>query len=107
MRRLGHHRYIFLFLFLREVLAWTYFPTQYILHISIGIITILVLHAFSQGRRTNRERDLHARVVIITVCSNYGAHIIALSPDPIDAPNVTILMTLLRSTKYLQRKDLC
>ena len=51
-----------------EVLASTYFPTQYILHISIAVITILVLRAFSQGRRTNRERDLHARVVLITVC---------------------------------------
>jgi len=51
-----------------EVLASTYFPTQYILHIGIALITILILRAFSQGRRTNRERDLHARVVLITVC---------------------------------------
>ena len=50
-----------------EALASTYFPTQYILHIGIAFIAILVLRAFSQGRRTNRERDLHARVVLITV----------------------------------------
>ena len=56
-----------------EALASTYFPTQYILHIGIAFITILVLHAFSQGRRTNRERDLHARVVLITVCSTLSA----------------------------------
>lgn len=111
-----------------EALASTYFSTQYILHISIAFITILVLRAFSQGRRTNRERDLHARVVLITVSvvapiqkkkltelryikggftslgltlvqnlAQRGAHVIALSPDPIDSPKVSILISLLRS----------
>lgn len=112
-----------------EALVSAYFPTRYIFHISIAFIVILVLRAFSQGRRTNRERDLHARVVLITVRPKFciptsffstettnkggftplgltliqnlaqrGAHIIALSPDPIDSPKVTILITLLRST---------
>jgi len=104
-------------------------PSQYLVHIIAVIITILVIHAFSQGRTTNRERDLHARVVLVTVrpinllhdqilCSiattqggftplgltilqslaRRGAHIIALSPHPIDSPKVSILITLLRST---------
>jgi len=45
----------------------TFFPTQYVVHIVVAIVTILALRAFSQGRRTNRERDLHARIVLVTV----------------------------------------
>ncbi|KAG6819899.1 hypothetical protein H0H93_007612 [Arthromyces matolae] len=33
-----------------------FFPTQYVVHIVIGLVTVLVLRAFSQGKRTNRER---------------------------------------------------
>jgi len=110
-----------------EAFASAYFPTQYALHITVGLVTILVLRAFSQGRRTNRDRDLHARVVLVTVsvktnidenCTDItsqggftplgltilqslaqrGAHVIALSSDPIDSANVTILISLLRTT---------
>ncbi|KDR85700.1 hypothetical protein GALMADRAFT_234723 [Galerina marginata CBS 339.88] len=93
-----------------EAFASSYFPTQYILHIAVAAVTLLVLRAFSQGRRTNRERDLHARVVLLTggftplgltllqSLAQRGAHIIALSPDPIDAQNITILISLLRTT---------
>lgn len=51
-----------------------FFPTQYVVHIVIGVVTILVLRAFSKGRTTNRERDLHARTIVITVCKilNFG-----------------------------------
>lgn len=45
-----------------------FFPTQYAVHFVAAIVTILVLRAFSQGRKTNRERDLHARVILVTVC---------------------------------------
>lgn len=45
-----------------------YFPTQYAVHITIGIVTVLALRAFSQGRKSNRDRDLHARKIIVTVC---------------------------------------
>ncbi|KAG5636038.1 hypothetical protein H0H81_009311 [Sphagnurus paluster] len=88
----------------------TFFPTQYVVHIVIGIVTVLVLRAFSQGRRTNRERDLHARKILITggftpigltilqSLAQRGAHIIALSPHPIDSPEVTIIISLLRTT---------
>jgi len=50
-----------------EVFFTSYFPTQYAVHIAVGILTIYVLRTFAQGRKTNRERDLHARVVLVTV----------------------------------------
>jgi hypothetical protein len=40
---------------------------NYYLHIFIGIVTVIALHTFAQGRSTTRERDLHARVILITV----------------------------------------
>lgn len=52
-------------------IAWaafsTFFPTEYAVHIIVAIGTILVFRAFSQGRKTNRERDLHTRVILVTV----------------------------------------
>lgn len=50
-----------------EALASSFFPTNYVVHIGIGIFTILVLRAFLQGRKTDRERDLHARTILLTV----------------------------------------
>ncbi|KAF9465184.1 hypothetical protein BDZ94DRAFT_1189745 [Collybia nuda] len=95
-------------------IAWAaftkFFPTEYAVHIVAAIGTVLVFRAFSQGRKTNRERDLHARVILVTggftplgltllqSLAQRGAHIIALSPHPIDSPRVSILITLLRST---------
>ncbi|KAG2337841.1 hypothetical protein BDR05DRAFT_1004716 [Suillus weaverae] len=67
-----------------------------------------------QGRTTNRERDMHARVVLLTGgftplgltlmqnLAQRGAHIIALSPKPVQDPEVEIL---LRSTSM--RKLTC
>jgi hypothetical protein len=52
----------------------SYFPTQYAVQIAIGLLVIYVLRTLSQGRRTNRERDLHARVVLVTVCPS-SSHI--------------------------------
>lgn len=46
----------------------TLLPSDYYIHAIISIITIVVVHAFAQGRTTNRERDMHAKVVILTVC---------------------------------------
>lgn len=46
---------------------YSFFPTQYLPHTFICIVAILVVRAFSQGRVTNRERDLHARVILVTV----------------------------------------
>lgn len=45
-------------------------PSKYYVHIVLSTLSLVVLYAFSQGRTTSRERDLHARVVILTVaCS--------------------------------------
>ncbi|PFH47364.1 hypothetical protein AMATHDRAFT_77243 [Amanita thiersii Skay4041] len=85
-------------------------PSKYAAHFFIGIASLIALHTLSQGRRTNRERDLHGRVILVTggftslgltilqTLAERGAHIIALTPDPIDSPNVTILISLLRTT---------
>jgi hypothetical protein len=58
-----------------EALASSFFPTNYVVHIGIGILTILVLRAFSQGRKTDRERDLHARTILLTVSPNFVYHL--------------------------------
>lgn len=42
-------------------------PSGYLTQIVVVIVAILVVRAFSQGRVTNRERDLHARVILVTV----------------------------------------
>ncbi|KAF5356462.1 hypothetical protein D9757_012467 [Collybiopsis confluens] len=93
-----------------ETLGSRFFPAQYTLHIVIGIATIFALRAFSQGRATTRERDLHARIILVTggftpfgstilqELAQRGAHIIALSSDPIDSPRVALLVDVLRST---------
>ncbi|KIM76579.1 hypothetical protein PILCRDRAFT_826151 [Piloderma croceum F 1598] len=85
-------------------------PSKYYVHAILTLITVLVVRAFSQGRSTNRERDLHGRVILVTGgftplgltllhhLALRGAHIIALSPLPIDSPKISILVTLLRST---------
>jgi hypothetical protein len=111
-----------------QALADKFFPYQYAYHILIGLISIKVLRAFSQGRTTNRERDLHDRTFLVTVrifdlvlvpmlsflslkggftplgltllqnLAQRGAKIVALSPYPIDSPPVDILVRLLRIT---------
>ncbi|KAG1855345.1 hypothetical protein DFJ58DRAFT_659921 [Suillus subalutaceus] len=85
-------------------------PSKYYVHAFISILAIVVVRAFSQGRTTNRERDMHARVVLLTGgftplgltliqnLAQRGAHIIALSPKPVQDPEVDILINLLRST---------
>jgi hypothetical protein len=47
--------------------AAPYFPSQYTAHIVTAIVLILTARAISQGRKTTRERDLHARVILLTV----------------------------------------
>jgi hypothetical protein len=85
-------------------------PSKYYVHALISILAIVVVRAFAQGRTTNRERDMHARVVLLTGgftplgltliqnLAQRGAHIIALSPKPVQDPEVDILINLLRST---------
>ncbi|KII95450.1 hypothetical protein PLICRDRAFT_48409 [Plicaturopsis crispa FD-325 SS-3] len=85
-------------------------PTRYYVPTFVVILAVVVIRAFSQGRKTNRERDMHARVVLVTggftpmgmtlinELAQRGAHIIALSPHPITSPKVDLLITLLRTT---------
>ncbi|KAF9231967.1 hypothetical protein BU15DRAFT_81781 [Melanogaster broomeanus] len=53
---------------------------------------IVVIHTFAQGRATSRERDMHARIVLVT-----GAFT-PLGLTLIDDPEVEILIDLMRST---------
>lgn len=54
-----------------EVAAQALWPAKYTTHIIVGLVTLYVMRTFSQGRRTNRERDLHARKVLVTVSSKF------------------------------------
>ncbi|KAI0688989.1 hypothetical protein BC835DRAFT_1418884 [Cytidiella melzeri] len=98
-------------------------PPEYYWHVAISAIVIVVTHAFAQGRTTNRERDLHARTILVTgsftplgltVISNLasrGAHVIAISPYPLEHPFATLLIPALREeTKnehvYTEHADL-
>ncbi|KZT72400.1 hypothetical protein DAEQUDRAFT_755221 [Daedalea quercina L-15889] len=85
-------------------------PSKYYVRIALSAIALVVLYAFAQGRTTSRERDLHARVIILTggftplgltlltELASRGAHIIALSPYPLDHPYPSVLIPLLRSS---------
>ncbi|KAF9486459.1 hypothetical protein BDN70DRAFT_793802 [Pholiota conissans] len=93
-----------------EAFASRFFPTHYLIHIGVSVFSLLVLRALSQGRKTDRERDLHARIILVTggftplgltllqSLAQRGAHVIALSQDAIDSSKVTILIDLLRTT---------
>ena len=44
------------------VLPFSYWP-----HAAVAVAVLLIIYAYAQGRSTTRERDLHARVIILTV----------------------------------------
>ena len=44
-----------------------YFPKNYVPHIVTAAASLVLIRAFSQGRTTSRDRDLHARTVLVTV----------------------------------------
>lgn len=46
-------------------------PSAYYVYILVAVLTLVVTHAISQGRKTNRERDLHARIILVTVRNSY------------------------------------
>ena len=48
-------------------LATYVLPTTYYWHVAIALATLVVIYAFAQGRTTDRERDLHARTILVTV----------------------------------------
>ncbi|KAJ7660870.1 hypothetical protein DFH06DRAFT_381013 [Mycena polygramma] len=90
--------------------ASSYFPSEYTVHIVATLITILATRRIAQGRWTTRERDMHARVVVVTggftplgltlleSLAHRDAHIIALTPHPVSSPLVSTYIDLLRST---------
>lgn len=47
--------------------ANTLLPSSYYVHVLVSVLAIAVVRAFAQGRTTTRERDMHARVVLVTV----------------------------------------
>jgi hypothetical protein len=85
-------------------------PEGYLVHLFISVIVIFVVRTLAQGRTTDRERDLHARVILVTgsftplgltllqSLAQRGAHIIALSSEPITSSRVSVIVDLLRST---------
>ncbi|KAJ2932308.1 hypothetical protein H1R20_g4800, partial [Candolleomyces eurysporus] len=96
---------------LESIYRSSYFPRSYVPHILLASLAVAILHALSQGRKTSRDRDLHARTVILTGAftsslgitllqdlAKRGARVIALSPYKADDPQITILVTLLRAT---------
>ncbi|KAF7797126.1 hypothetical protein EIP86_008318 [Pleurotus ostreatoroseus] len=84
------------------------FESKYFYHGVIAIIALVITYAFSQGRTTNRERDLHARTIVITggfsplgitLISSLafrGAHIVAVSPYPLSHPQPSLIIPALR-----------
>lgn len=46
-------------------------PSQYWLRVFGGLAILYAFRAFAQGRKTTRERDLHARVVLLTVADSF------------------------------------
>lgn len=41
-------------------------PSGYTVHLCVAAVALVIIYAFAQGRSTTRERDLHARVVVVT-----------------------------------------
>ncbi|KAJ7921328.1 hypothetical protein B0H13DRAFT_152247 [Mycena leptocephala] len=90
--------------------AYAHFPTEYTVHVVTTLIVVLATRRISQGRKTTRERDMHARVVVLTGAftplgltlleslAQRGAHVIALTPYPVASEHVATYIDLLRST---------
>ncbi|KAH8103493.1 hypothetical protein BXZ70DRAFT_889300 [Cristinia sonorae] len=85
-------------------------PPEYYTHAAITTIAGIVTYAFAQGRTTNRERNLHARIILvtggftplgltlITSLASRGAHIIALSDYPLTENSIpSLLIPVLRA----------
>jgi hypothetical protein len=96
----------------------------------VSILAITVVWAFAQGCMTNRERDMYARVVLLTVrmlashmyphysldqggftplgltlmqsLVQRGAHIIALSPEPVRHPEVETFISCDRPPRMIR-----
>lgn len=42
-------------------------PSKYWLRLVFAVVGVVILRTLSQGRKTTRERNLHARVILVTV----------------------------------------
>ncbi|KAF9811739.1 hypothetical protein IEO21_06462 [Rhodonia placenta] len=85
-------------------------PSGYTVHLCVAAVALVIIYAFAQGRSTTRERDLHARVVVVTgaftplgltlltALASRGAHVIAISDYPLDHAYPSLIIPLLRST---------
>jgi len=45
-------------------------PSQYYTHAVLAVFGIVTVYTLTQGRKTNRERDLHDRTILITAASH-------------------------------------
>ncbi|KIY53705.1 hypothetical protein FISHEDRAFT_68640 [Fistulina hepatica ATCC 64428] len=94
-----------------EVFYTQYFQTKGLVPILISLAALVAIRVYAQGRFTTRERDLHARTILLTGAftplglvilqelASRGAHVIALSDEPIDsASSAVMIVGLLRST---------
>ncbi len=52
---------------LDAAISSAYFPKNYVPHIVTAAASLVLIRAFSQGRTTSRDRDLHARTILVTV----------------------------------------
>ncbi|KAI0302324.1 hypothetical protein B0F90DRAFT_1836626 [Multifurca ochricompacta] len=88
----------------------TILPAEYYTHVVLTVVGIVTVYTFAQGRKTDRERDLHGRTILITGAftpngltlldslAKRGAHIMALTSEPPDTGASAVLVSLLRST---------
>ncbi|KAK0203614.1 hypothetical protein DFS33DRAFT_1332741 [Desarmillaria ectypa] len=95
---------------LDAAISSSYFPKNYVPHIAAATTSLVFIRAFSQGRTTNRDRDLHARIILVTggftslgltlmqSLAQRGAHIIALTSESVESAEVTIIIELLRTS---------
>ena len=44
--------------------------TRYVTHVAAISIALLALRLWANGRENTRDRDMHGRVVVLTVCPN-------------------------------------
>jgi hypothetical protein len=59
----------------------TILPAEYYTHAILAVVGIITIYTFAQGRKTNRERDLHGRTILITVASRLNLHFLTNLAD--------------------------
>ncbi|KAH9006199.1 hypothetical protein EDB86DRAFT_2872290 [Lactarius hatsudake] len=85
-------------------------PQKYYTHAFLTVVAAITVYTLAQGRKTNRERDLHGRTILITGAftpngltlldslAQRGAHILALTSESPDTGAPATLVSLLRNT---------